>query len=294
MNKLFSKGQLIVVAMMLILIGGSLIIKSCTAGISIRASVSPLDVELGSPIRYSDSTYNTSHILWEFGNGDISYNKTGFYTFKETGRYQIRLIVNREKSQCFIVNVRDSKSANDSKLIRIKAPSKVVQNERVVFMACGNSDNWRWEFGESGQVDSQEQNPIYIYSKVGVYEVKLMAGNMMYPIVHTIEVLPEFAIDESSDTDAQASDDFKRRLQQIIDERNVFNTNYNYLLRHYLHGNSNVMVLINGTNENDFYSYCNGLKILGKQQSTVIMDVNAERDKKGRIKRLLVNQVSCN
>ena len=82
MNKLFSKGQLIVVAMMLILIGGSLIIKSCTAGISIRASVSPLDVELGSPIRYSDSTYNTSHILWEFGNGDISYNKTGFYTFK--------------------------------------------------------------------------------------------------------------------------------------------------------------------------------------------------------------------
>ena len=37
---------------------------------------------------------------------------------------------------------------------------------------------------------------------------------------------------------------------------------------------------------------CNGLKILGKQQSTVIMDVNIERDKNGKIKRLLVNQVS--
>ena len=85
---------------------------------------------------------------------------------------------------------------------------------------------------------------------------------------------------------------FKKRLQQIIDERNVFNSNYNYLLRYYLSGNSNVIVLINGTNENDFYSYCNGLKIMGKQQSTVIMDVNIERDKSGKIKRLLVNQVS--
>ena len=116
----------------------------------------------------------------------------------------------------------------------------------------------------------------------------------MYPIVHTIEVMPEFAIDESSDIDVQTSDEFRIRLQQIIDERNVFNKNYNYLLKRYLNKNSNVSVLINGTNENDFYSYCNGLKILGKQQSTVIMDVNIERDKNGKIKRLLVNQVSSN
>ncbi len=294
MNKLFSKGQMIVVAMMLSMVVLAIIVRSCTAGDPIRASVSPLDVEVGASIRYSDSTYNTSHILWEFGNGDNSHEKNGLYTFTEPGRYQVRLIVNREKSQCFIVNVRERRSVRNNKLIKIKAPSKVVQNERVVFMADGDSDNWRWEFGESGQVDSQEQNPIYVYSKVGVYEVKLMAGNMLYPVVHTIEVMPEFAIDESTDVDTQASDEFKKRLQQIIDERNVFNSNYNYLLRYYLSGNSNVMVLINGTNENDFYSYCNGLKIMGKQQSTVIMDVNIERDKRGNIKRLLVNQVSKN
>ena len=292
MNKLFSKGQMIVVAMMLSMVVLAIIVRSCTAGDPIRASVSPLDVEVGASIRYSDSTYNTSHILWEFGNGDNSHEKNGLYTFMEPGRYQVRLIVNREKSKCFIVNVRERRSVRNNKLIKIKAPSKVVQNERVVFMADGDSDNWRWEFGESGQVDSQEQNPIYVYSKVGVYEVKLMAGNMLYPVVHTIEVMPEFAIDESTDVDTQASDEFKKRLQQIIDERNVFNSNYNYLLRYYLSGNSNVMVLINGTNENDFYSYCNGLKIMGKQQSTVIMDVNIERDKSGKIKRLLVNQVS--
>lgn len=294
MNKLFTKGRLIVYGTMLLMVVVSIVIKSCTSDIPIRASISPLNVEVGTPIHYSDSTYNTSHILWEFGNGDISKDKSGFYTFNETGRYQVRLIVNREKSQCFIVNVMERKSDRDNKMVKIKAPSKVVQNERVVFMAVGDSDNWRWEFGESGQVDSQEQNPIYVYSKVGVYEVKLMAGNMMYPIIHTIEVMPEFAIDESTDVDVQASDEFRIRLQQIVDERNVFNENYNYLLRRYLNKNLNVSVLINGTNENDFYSYCNGLKILGKQQSTVIMDVNIERDKSGKIKRLLVNQISNN
>ncbi|MBQ0156276.1 MAG: PKD domain-containing protein, partial [Bacteroidales bacterium] len=287
MNKLISKGQLIVVGYVILFIMVSLIIKSCTADTSIRASVLPLVVEVGSPIRFSDSTYNASNVLWEFGNGDVSKEKSGEYVFKESGHYQVRLTVEKEKV-CFMVNVKEERTERRKQSVKIKAPSTVVQNERVVFMAVGDSDNWRWEFGETGQVDSQEQNPIHVYSRVGVYEVRLMAANMMYPIIHTIEVKPEFAIDESTDVDVQASDDFKERLQQIIDERNVFNANYNYLLRNHLDGNSNVMVLINGTNENDFYSYCNGLKIMGKQQSTVILDVNPERDSNGRIKRLLV------
>lgn len=293
MNKLISKGQLIVLGSVILLIMMSFIIKSCTADTSIRASVLPLVVEVGSPIRFSDSTYNASTVLWEFGNGDVSREKSGEYVFKESGHYQVRLTVGKEKV-CFMVNVKEERAERRKQSVKIKAPSTVVQNERVVFMAVGDSDNWRWEFGETGQVDSQEQNPIHVYSKVGVYEVRLMAANMMYPIIHTIEVKPEFAIDESTDVDVQASDDFKERLQQIIDERNVFNANYNYLLKNHLDGNSNVMVLINGTNENDFYSYCNGLKIMGKQQSTVILDVNPERDSNGRIKRLLVNQVAKN
>ena len=292
MNKIFSKGKLIVFGAMSLLIIISIIIKSCTAENPIRASVSPLDVEVGSPIRYADSTYNTSHILWEFGNGDTSNDKVGYYTFKETGRYQVRLIVNREMSQCFIVNVKERRSESGSRLVKIKAPSKVVQNERVVFMADGDSDNWSWEFGESGKVDSQERNPIHVYSKVGVYEVKLMAANMMYPLVHRIEVVPEFVLVNPDDPIGKACEDIKKRLQQIIDERNVFNKNYEYLLGKYLHKNPNIPVLINGTNENDFSSYCYGLKIRGKQQSTVIMEVNIESDKNNKIKRVLVNQVS--
>ena len=119
MNKLFTKGRLIVYGTMLLLVVVSIAIKSCTADMPIRASISPLNVEVGTPIHYVDSTYNTSHILWEFGNGDISNDKSGFYTFNEIGRYQVRLIVNRAKSQCFIVNVRERRSDRNDKMVKI-------------------------------------------------------------------------------------------------------------------------------------------------------------------------------
>ena len=383
----------------------SVIINLCSSDVPIRASISPLDVEVGAPIRYSDSTYNASHILWEFGNGDVSNDKCGYYSFKETGTYQVCLIVNREKSQCFMVNVKEGKSARNNKLVKIKAPTKVLQNENVVFMADGDSDNWSWEFGESGKVDSHERNPIHVYSKAGVYEVKLMAANMMCPVVHRIEVVPLCPFPEKRDTNKRdteddyimkrkqqiinyhfyldlldysfnmvrieapsmvfqnervifmadgdsdswswefgesgkvdsweqnpihvyseagayevklmadnmrspivhriyvvpnriclyppVAEDIRKRLQQIIDDRNVFNRNYEYLLRKYLYKNPNVPVLINGTNEIDFWSYCQGLRIMGKQRSTVIIDVYFVYDK-NKIKRLLVNQITNN
>ncbi len=285
-----SKGHLIELGAMSLLICMSVIINLCFSNVPIRASISPLDVEVGSPIRYSDSTYNASDVLWEFANGDTSNDKKGFYTFKESGIYQVRLIVNREKKQCFFVNVRECKFLKNNNLIKIKAPMKVLQNDSVLFMADGDSDNWSWEFGESGKVDSHERNPIHVYSKAGVYEVKLMAANMMCPVVHRIEVVPLCSL-PPEDPEVKAREDIQKRLQQIIDEKNVFNKNYEYLLSKYLGKIPNVPVLINGTNENDFSSYCYGLKIKGKQRSTIIIDVDLERDNKGRIKRLLVTQV---
>ncbi len=404
MDNIFSKGNLIVLGTILLLIFVSIIINLITSNVPVCASISPIYVEVGSPVRYSDSTYKASQVLWEFGNGDVSNDKNGFYTFRESGTYQVRLTVNGEKSQNFIVYVKERRGQRDNKLVRIKAPSKVIQHERVVFMADGDSDNWSWEFGESGKVDSREQNPIYVYSKVGTYEVKLMAANMMCPVVHRIEVVPLCSFPAKIDTNKRdpevdyimkrkqqiinyhfyldlldysfnmvrieapsmvfqnervifmadgdsdnwswefgesgkvdsweqnpihvyskvgvyevklmadnmsspvvhrievvpnricllypVAEDIRKRLQSIIYERNAFNKNYEYLLSKYLKKNPNVPVLINGTKEIDFASYCYGLKIMGKQRSTVIIDVYIEHDKNKKIKRLLVYQIS--
>lgn len=291
MNRLVSIGQLIVIGSMLLMVGLSFVIKSCTADTRIHASVSPLYVEVGSPIRYCDSTYKATDVLWQFGNDDSSYEKTGTYTYDKPGTYQVTLTVNKDKKQNFLVNVKDSRQKKDKQMVHIIAPKKVKVGESVVFTADGDSDNWSWEFGETGRVDSEEQNPTYVYSRLGSYEVKLLASNMKYPISHKIEVESRFVIID--DIDRKNKEDFQIKLQAIIDKKN-FNVNYNYLLKKYLRGNPKTIVLINGTNENDFYSYCQGLLIKGKQESTVITEVNLERDANKKIKRVLVNQVSSN
>lgn len=291
MSKLFSKGNLIIFGAILLLVVSCIIIKVCSSDNTIRASVSPLNVELGDPVFFSDSTPGISKVVWEFGDGEGSKQQKGSYVFKEIGKYKIRLTLDDTKSVSFFVNVRDRKSEESKKYVKIIAPKKAMVNERVVFMADGDADTWQWEFGESGVVDSREQNPIWVFSQVGTHEVRLVAGNMEYPIICEIEVVPEFVGGGVDDIGKKIEDDIMVHLQNIIDKRD-FNQNYNYILNKYLARKANTMVLVNNVNENDFYSYCNGLKIMGKQQSTIIEDVVMENNPNGSIKRLLITQSS--
>ncbi len=290
MNSFFSKGNLIVFGTIIVLLGVCGIIKSCTQETEIRAAVSPLNVELGSAIYYADSTLGAKSVLWEFGNGDVSKDPKGSYIFTHTGKYKIRLTVDYDKVVSFLVNVRDRKMATEKERVKIIAPSQAMVNERVVFMADGDADSWSWEFGETGTVDSRERNPIYVFSKPGQHEIRLLAGNMEYPIVKVIDVVSE-AFTVTENPCAAIEDDIREHLQNIIDKKD-FNKNYNYILNKYLGKRANTMVLVNNTNENDFYSYCNGLKIMGKQRSTVIEGVAMENNPNGSIKRLLINQSS--
>lgn len=293
MNKIFSKGQLVVFGMMLLVIITSIIIKICTKEIVVRASVSPLNIEAGGTIRYCDSTSYVSDVFWEFGNGDCSREKLGHYTFRKVGRYQVRLTVDK-KIQTFFVDVREPKLEKDKQLVQIIGPSVSIQNEKVVFLAHGDGADWRWSFGESGTA-SQERNVIYSFPNAGTFEVKLKTSNMMYAVTHKIKVIPESAIDINKDstTGKEPTEDFMEKLQLIIDKRTAnFNKTYNYLVSKYLNNNTKTPVLINGSKDNDFDTYCHNLNILGKQQCISITEVNFEYSANDKIKRVLVSQAS--
>ena len=62
--------------------------------------------------------------------------------------------------------------------------------------------------------------------------------------------------------------DIKEHLQQIIDGQ-PFNIHYNYILNKYLCKNPDVMVTVNNTKQNDFYSYCQGLKIIARRKTII-------------------------
>lgn len=268
MGKLNNYRVFIVIGSITLCVVMAFIIGNLFTSRDITAQVSPLDIEIGEPIIYSDSTKGSRKWLWEFGNGDESTLQQGNYTFIEMGSYQIRLKVDNKQEKKFIVNVREKKNEKLQQFVHIEAPITAMQGEYIVFRGEGPSREWRWEFGETGMVDSRERSAIYKYDFPGNYEILLSTEETQYPVHHKIEILPQYTDDEATDMESLIGNDIKEKLQNIIDQK-PFNKNYNYILSTYLCHNPNMLVVINNNKKNDFYSYCQGLKIIGRKKTTI-------------------------
>lgn len=256
----------------------------------VNASISSTEIELGKPVHYTDSTSGANQWLWEFGDGHSSNNREGQHLFETAGRYQIRLTINGSYEKRFLVNISPGKTEDKDDLVKINAPLTGMQGEYIIFRGEGLSNEWRWEFGESGAVDAREKSAIYSYEYPGIYEVLLSTEETKYPIRHLIEILPNYMEGDSVDVEALIGNDIQEKLQDIIDQK-PFNTNYNHILSTYLCDNPNTPVIINNSKKNDFYSYCQGLKILGRGKTkieSVIIEPDTSND--ACIRRLNVIQ----
>lgn len=289
MGKLLNHRIYIIIIAAITILGITFLVRSCMYNKEIQATLGPLDVEQGIAVNFADSTKGANKWLWEFGNGDISDKSKGEYIFPQTGRYQVRLTVNSEMEKRFLVNVRSPRKDDDLDLIKILAPGEALQGEYITFRGEGSSKDWRWEFGESGQVDAMEKTSIYKYEQPGRYTVSLRTEETKYPILHTIDIIPQYSDTDTTDVASIIGNDIKEKLQNIVDQK-PFNKNYNYIMSTYLCNNSNTLVIVNNTKKNDFYSYCQGLKIIGRKRTridNVIIDVD---DSESCINKLIVIQ----
>lgn len=277
MGKILNRKTWITITAFLICLLIAFLIRIYFSSRSVRAFISPIEVTVDEPIFFTDSTQNAGDWLWDFGNGDTKPLRNGSYTFKEPGKYQVKLTVDHSLEKKILITVHPHKKDDDSdRLVKILAPEIAIQGEYVIFRGIGNDKEWRWEFGESGNIDARERNPIYAYSEPGIYEVLLTTENTRYPVRHSIEVLPQYMANDSTDVFVLVGNDIREKLQAIIDGK-PFNTNYNYIMSKYLCNNSETLVIINNTKRNDFYSYCQGLKIIGRKK-TIIDNVTVDVD----------------
>jgi hypothetical protein len=275
MNKIINWHSLAVwLSVITVIVSIFLLVRSCGGGRIVKASLSSTDITYGESVFYADSTSRAQSWLWEFGNGRSSNRRSGVFTFPGVGHYQVRLSVDGDPGlkKLFMVRVRpfDQRSIADS-TIWISAPDSVIQGERVLFTAGGNGKGWKWDFDKNGVIDSREETAIFQFESHKEYTVSLTAENTGVSVHHTIVVSPKFMESDIQDT---ITVDIKRKLQLIADGRS-FNDNYNHIVTRYLRGNPNVEVTINTNTVNDFYSYCQGLRIAGRGK-IVIDDVFVE------------------
>lgn len=290
MGKIEISKVYIVIAAIVICVLTAFLIRFFFNQRKVQAFISPSEIFAGESITYSDSTNRADSWRWEFGNGDVIFDRNGTYRYPAPGVYQVRLTVDESLQKEFFVNVKEPIKLERDSLVRIIAPEVAVQGELVPFRGDGVSNDWRWSFGETKMIDSRDQVAIYAYSTPGVYEVELLTNETKYPVKHRIEILP--GIEEVDNSGLVLSgNDIRERLQAIADGK-PFNPNYNHIVSNYLCNNQKIPVTINGNKRNDFYSYCQGLKIMGRNTTIIEVDIVANESSPNCIQKLIVTQTS--
>jgi hypothetical protein len=255
----------------------------------IQATLYPKHIFLNDPIFFTDSTKNAHSVVWEFGNGDTYIKPKGQYVFKEPGQYKVRLTINDNAHQTFLVDVAPAiKQHKIDSTVKIFAESYGITGQKIHFKAMGKNIDWcEWHFNGMGKIDSRALESFYSYNKPGVYQVYLVTNlNFNKPQKHTITIEPQYKITENivippkekagGGAKAEKEDEFFTVMKEIANG-NDFNKNYNFLLKKYLCGNSKTPVIINGGKTIDFYSYCQGLQInTNAQIKSAVLEMNAK------------------
>ncbi len=236
-----------------------------------------LDFIISDSVSYADRK-----ILWHFGNGDMIENvKNVKYTYKKPGRYKITLSIDNQFNISKDIEVLKLSTfvAFDS-IVKIGGSDTGFVNEELVFSSFSPGvTQWKWEFGESGMIDSEESQAIYVYKNPGIYTIKLKTNMNKYPAKFRVEIFPQFnvIVEKPIDSLGMAQEDIKEIFQAIANatssNKKVYYKNFNHIKNQYTCNNGEkVTVVVNGK-YNDLYSYCQGLHFLeGRGVKTVTID----------------------
>lgn len=132
----------------------------------------------------NQSNNNVSSWFWDFGvdtlNSDTSTLASPVFTYQDTGKYVVKLVVNRG-TQC-----ADSSTYNVWVYpgffpgLSVQAP--ICRNTPVKFIDrtrtnYGQVLGWRWHFGNTNNDSSTLQNPTFVYTTAGTYNIRLDVSN---------------------------------------------------------------------------------------------------------------------
>lgn len=142
-----------------------------------RFSASPTSGEAPLAVQFTDQSAGAvASRLWDFGDGQTSAEASPLHTYTADGVYTVSLIVgDGENSDTMtrtnLVSV-ESFAANFS-----ASPTKGGPGMSVQFMneSTGTVDTFAWDFGDGGT--STDENPTYVYTNAGLYDVSLTVSN---------------------------------------------------------------------------------------------------------------------
>jgi PKD repeat protein len=118
---------------------------------------------------------------WDFNYDGVidSYLQNPIYTYSEAGVYTVSLTVSdgiyedTEIKEDYITVLEPLNADFEANVTSGDPPLEVQFTD----LSTGNVSGWMWDFDNDGTIDSNEQNPIYVYDEVGVYTISLTVSD---------------------------------------------------------------------------------------------------------------------
>jgi PKD repeat protein len=152
---------------------------SCNISAKFEYRKDSLDCKTIHFINLSSPVSPNIRFAWKFGDGDGSYDANPTHVYKQTGKYQVCLVVdagnNCTKYFCDSVIVRCEETCNIQPSFSWKSdlatPNKIFfQNTTLSPVAA---IHYTWKFGDDSY--SNDLSPVHVYQNPGTYTVCLIA-----------------------------------------------------------------------------------------------------------------------
>ncbi len=155
--------------------------------LKVSISYSPLVPVTGIPVRFIARANNTPETwLWEFGDGEISYESSPSHIYETAGIYNVKVTVSSngitasatKKVRIYAAKVESTRSKGQELVAAFDfSPATPETGVIVQFtdQSAGGPTSWRWNFGDGSQ--STVQNPQHQFSNPGTYNVTLTVSN---------------------------------------------------------------------------------------------------------------------
>jgi gliding motility-associated-like protein len=159
----------------------------------------PIPVCGRQPVFFTNLTNPSDQWEWDFGDGGTSNLENPFYSYEDTGWFDVTLIA---------YNVGCGDTIIKSRYTRVLPPIAKFQavadcNNRLRFDFIDQSidpQSWEWDFGD-GSPRVMTQNPSHTFPALGIYQVMLIVTNgscrdsIQIP-VHAVDENPDFTADQ--------------------------------------------------------------------------------------------------
>ena len=137
-----------------------------------------------NPLIVSFNDESSGNIIsweWDFNCDGIidSYIQNPTFTYNQTGTFSVALTVGDGTTEDTMIKEDYITVLEPITADFVGTPLNGGNPLEVSFtdLSAGNPTSWLWDFNNDGFIDSNEQNPVYTYSDVGVYTVSLTVSD---------------------------------------------------------------------------------------------------------------------